>query len=40
MQDEITICMTGENAASQRILLEDRKVNTAITAVLNKAFVS
>lgn len=40
MQDEITICMTGEHAASQRKLLEDRKVNTAITAMLNKAFVS
>ena len=40
MQDEITICMTGEHSAFQRKLLEDRKVNTAITAVLNKAFVS
>lgn len=40
MQGEITIWMAGENFASQRILLEDRKVNTAITAVLNKAFVS
>ena len=40
MQGEITIWMAGENAAFQRKLLEDRKVNTAITAVLNKAFVS
>ena len=40
MQDEISIWMVGENFAFQRILLEDRKVNTAITAVLNKAFVS